>query len=105
MLSHVLIAEAFNNLLKVPRHLFAKLEYKNLAYFDLALPSIHNQTISQPCIVALITQISKLGKMGLPFAEFFLSEVNCLTKNTNEVLGAKIIPGLRFVRMMGGVQK
>ena len=38
MLIHVLNAEVFDNLLKIPRHLFATREYKNLAYFGLALP-------------------------------------------------------------------
>mgnify|MGYP001357165524 CR=1 FL=1 len=85
MLSHVLNAEVYNNVLKVPRHLFATLEDKNLAYFDLALSLICNQIISQPCIVALMTQIEKLGK--------------------NEALGPKIIPGVRFVPMTGGVPK
>ena len=40
MLSHVLNAEIFNNLLKVLRDLFATPEYKILAYFDLALHTI-----------------------------------------------------------------
>ena len=103
MLSHVLNAEVYNNLLKVPLHLFATPENKNLAYFDLALPLIYNQTISQPFIVPLMTQIAKLGKMVLPCAKPSLSEVNCLTKNKNEALGAKNIPGVRFVPMTGGV--
>ena len=38
MLIHVLNAEVFDNLLKIPRYLFATREYKNLAYFGLALP-------------------------------------------------------------------
>ena len=38
MLIHVLNAEVFENLLKIPRHLFAIREYKNLPYFGLALP-------------------------------------------------------------------
>ena len=105
MFSHVLNAEVFNNLLKIPHHLFVIPQYKNLAYFDLALPLIYNQTISQPCIVALMNQIAKLGKMVLPCAKFSLSEVNCLTKNKNQSLGAKIIPGVRFAPMTRGAPK
>ena len=105
MLSYVLNAEVFNNLIKVPCHLYATRGYKNLVYFDLSLPLIYNQTISQPFIVALITHIVKLGKMILPCAEFFLSEINCLTKNKNEALDAKFIPGVRFLPITGGIPK
>jgi len=52
-----------------------------------------------------MTQIAKLGKVGLHCAEFSLSEVNCLTKNKNEAMGAKTISGLRFEPVMGGVPK
>ena len=38
MLIHVLNAEVFDNLLKIPLHLFSTPEDKNLAYFGLALP-------------------------------------------------------------------
>ena len=105
MLSHFLNAEVFNNILKGPRNLFPTREYKNQAYFDLALPLICKQTISQPCIVELITQVLKLGKVGLPCAEFYLSKFNCLTKNKNEALSAKIIPVVRFVPMTSAVPK
>jgi protein-L-isoaspartate(D-aspartate) O-methyltransferase len=42
---------------KVPRHLFVSQAYRNLAYSDQALPIAHGQTISQPYIVALMTQL------------------------------------------------
>ena len=86
MLSDVLNAEVYNNLLKVSCHLFTAPGDENLAYFDLAPPLIYKQTISQPYIVSLMTQTAELGKIVLPFAEFSLSEVNCLTKNKNETL-------------------
>jgi len=41
---------------KVPRHLFVPLNTRNLAYQDSALPIDHEQTISQPYIVALMSQ-------------------------------------------------
>ena len=47
-------------LLKVPRHLFVDPEYLSRAYTDFALPIKENQTISQPYIVALMTQSAML---------------------------------------------
>jgi protein-L-isoaspartate(D-aspartate) O-methyltransferase len=47
-------------LLKVPRHLFVEPEYLSRAYSDFALPIKENQTISQPYIVALMTQSALL---------------------------------------------
>ena len=40
----------------VPRHLFMDAEYAHLAYADQSLPIDHNQTISQPYVVAYMTQ-------------------------------------------------
>ena len=42
---------------KVPRHLFVPPVYRNLAYTDQALPSYCGQTISQPYIVAVMTEL------------------------------------------------
>jgi protein-L-isoaspartate(D-aspartate) O-methyltransferase len=47
-------------MLKVPRHEFITGENKNLAYADYPLPIGNNQTISQPYIVALMTQSAHL---------------------------------------------
>ncbi|MHB1252822.1 MAG: protein-L-isoaspartate(D-aspartate) O-methyltransferase, partial [Candidatus Humimicrobiaceae bacterium] len=41
---------------KIPRHLFVDKNYHNEAYSDYPLPIIMGQTISQPYIVALMTQ-------------------------------------------------
>jgi protein-L-isoaspartate(D-aspartate) O-methyltransferase len=41
---------------KVPRHLFVPPQVRHLAYEDGPLPIGHNQTISQPYIVALMTE-------------------------------------------------
>jgi protein-L-isoaspartate(D-aspartate) O-methyltransferase len=43
----------------VKRHLFVPDELRDLAYADSALPIGHGQTISQPYIVALMTQLSQ----------------------------------------------
>jgi protein-L-isoaspartate(D-aspartate) O-methyltransferase len=47
---------------KVPRHIFVPEEHRHLAYSDCPLPIGQNQTISQPYIVALMTQM--LGLKG-----------------------------------------
>lgn len=41
----------------IPRHLFTTQEHRNLAYTDGPLPIGHGQTISQPYIVALMTEL------------------------------------------------
>ena len=45
----------------VPRHLFVPHEFVLLAYTDQPLPIAHDQTISQPYIVALMTELADLG--------------------------------------------
>jgi len=49
-----------NAMLKVERHLFVPKEYQNLAYSDQPLPIGEGQTISQPYIVALMTELLEL---------------------------------------------
>jgi len=44
----------------VPRHLFVPEEYRHAAYDDNPLPIGSSQTISQPYIVALMTELLKL---------------------------------------------
>jgi protein-L-isoaspartate(D-aspartate) O-methyltransferase len=48
-------------MLKVPRHEFVPREYRGSAYADGALPLKMGQTISQPYIVAYMTQALKLN--------------------------------------------
>ena len=45
---------------KVPRHLFVPDEYRHLSYTDGPLPIGYDQTISQPYIVAYMTEILDL---------------------------------------------
>lgn len=45
---------------EVPRHLFVPEELRSKAYYDGPLPIGHDQTISQPYIVALMTQLLDL---------------------------------------------
>lgn len=44
----------------VPRHIFVQPEYRYLAYSDGPLPIGNDQTISQPYIVALMTELMEL---------------------------------------------
>lgn len=47
---------------KVPRHLFVPAEYQNDAYGDYPLPIGYGQTISQPYIVAYMTEAAQPDK-------------------------------------------
>lgn len=47
---------------EVPRHLFVSPSYRRQAYGDYPLPIDEGQTISQPYIVALMTQYLKVGE-------------------------------------------
>jgi protein-L-isoaspartate(D-aspartate) O-methyltransferase len=53
----LLVMEAMS---RVPRHLFVNSSLQHRAYGDCPLPIGENQTISQPYIVALMTQALKL---------------------------------------------
>ncbi len=46
-------------MLKVPRHHFVRDDLIDRAYHDMPLPIEHGQTISQPYIVALMTQLAQ----------------------------------------------
>ncbi len=54
--------KVINALLKVPRHKFVPEEYKHLAYEDGPLPIGYDQTISQPYIVAYMTEVLELNE-------------------------------------------
>jgi len=56
-ISDPLVLEAMN---RVPRHLFVYPENRHLAYADCPLPIGNGQTISQPYMVALMTQLLEL---------------------------------------------
>lgn len=45
----------------VPRHLFVPHQYRDNAYQDRPLPIGHGQTISQPSLVAMMTEMLKLN--------------------------------------------
>ena len=56
VLKRLKILDAFRN---VPRHLFVPSNVKHLAYADGAQPIGFGQTISQPYIVALMTELAR----------------------------------------------
>ena len=47
---------------KVPRHLFVPVSYANEAYSDRPLPIGYSQTISQPFVVAYMTELTRPAK-------------------------------------------
>ncbi len=54
--------EVLNAMAKVPRHLFVDPSYWNRAYEDHPLPIGEGQTISQPYVVALMTETLQLSR-------------------------------------------
>ncbi len=54
-------ARVLDAMLKTPRHLFVPPDERHLAYIDAPLPIGDGQTISQPYIVALMTQLLELS--------------------------------------------
>ena len=81
---------------KIPRHLFVPFEYREYAYSDQALPSYCGQTISQPYIVAKMTELLSLNKShkvleigtGTGYQTAILAEL------ADEVYTIEIIPEL-----------
>lgn len=52
--------KVLNAMMNVPRHLFVPEPYRHVAYIDGPLPIGEGQTISQPYIVALMTELLEL---------------------------------------------
>jgi protein-L-isoaspartate(D-aspartate) O-methyltransferase len=81
---------------KVPRHEFVPAELKNAAYQDGPLPIGYGQTISQPYIVALMTELLALKKnsrvlevgTGSGYQAAILAEIS------KEVYTVEIVKGL-----------
>ena len=58
---HIYDQRVLEAMRKVPRHRFVPPEHWHLAYADCPLPIGQNQTISQPYIVSLMTELLSLG--------------------------------------------
>ena len=81
---------------KVPRHLFVPEEYVNEAYYDSPLPIGYNQTISQPYIVAYMTEVAKPdpSKTALEIGTGSGYQAAILAETVKKVYTIEIIPEL-----------
>lgn len=81
---------------KVPRHLFVPQGYMDLAYTDGPLPIGENQTISQPYIVAVMTELLGLkgGEKVLEIGTGSGYQAAILADIVKEVYSIEIIPSL-----------
>lgn len=82
--------------LDVPRHQFIPYEYRDEAYFDIALPIGKEQTISQPSLVAIMTQALNLKghEKVLEIGTGSGYQAAILSKLAKEVFSVEIIPAL-----------
>ena len=81
---------------EVPRHEFVPLEYRSAAYRNRPLPIGHGQTISQPVIVALMTELLQLAKTDkvLEVGTGSGYQAAILSVLTREVYTIEIVPEL-----------
>jgi protein-L-isoaspartate(D-aspartate) O-methyltransferase len=81
---------------KVPRHLFVPREYQTEAYADTPLPIGYDQTISQPYIVAFMTEVLKPSakKKALEVGTGSGYQAAILAEIVNHVYSIEIIPEL-----------
>ena len=83
-------------MLKVPRHRFVPPAYQNFAYRNHPLPIGHNQTISQPYIVAYMTEAAAItrGAQVLEIGTGSGYQAAVLCQLAREVYSIEIIPAL-----------
>jgi len=83
-------------MLEVPRHRFVPAAYRNMAYSDAPLPIGFRQTISQPFIVALMTQLLQLkgDERVLEVGSGSGYQAAVLSRIVSEVIGLERIPAL-----------
>lgn len=83
-------------ILKIPRHKFVPKEYQKEAYFDIAIPIGQQQTISQPSLVALMTQSLNLkgNEKVLEIGTGSGYQAAILSYLAREVYSVEIIPTL-----------
>ena len=81
---------------KVPRHLFVPAEYVSRAYNDSPLPIGHGQTISQPFIVAYMTEVVKPTsyKKALEIGTGSGYQAAVLAEIVKQVYSIEIVPEL-----------
>jgi protein-L-isoaspartate(D-aspartate) O-methyltransferase len=81
---------------KVPRHLFVPKEYESEAYDDNPLPIGYGQTISQPYIVAYMTEVAKPdhSKTALEIGTGSGYQAAVLAETVKSVYSIEIVPEL-----------
>lgn len=81
---------------QVPRHLFVPAAYVSEAYSDRPLPIGYSQTISQPCVVAYMTELSKpaRGKTALEIGTGSGYQAAVLAEIVDTVYTIEIVPEL-----------
>jgi len=81
---------------KVPRHLFVPPAIESEAYSDRPLPIGYNQTISQPLIVAHMTELARpaKGKKALEIGTGSGYQAAVLAEIVDTVYTIEIVPGL-----------
>jgi protein-L-isoaspartate(D-aspartate) O-methyltransferase len=91
--SDPVVLQAMNT---VPRHEFVPADYRDQAYEDHPLPIGHGQTISQPYIVALMTELADIqpGERVLEIGTGSGYQAAILAQLTGEVYSIEIIPEL-----------
>ena len=85
-----------NALMSVPRHRFVPSSYRHLAYTDRPLPLSHGQTISQPFIVAYMTEAAEVApeERVLEIGTGSGYQAAVLAEIAREVYSVEIIPAL-----------
>ncbi len=88
--------EVLQAMLEVPRHKFVPERHQYLAYTDQALPIAQKQTISQPYIVALMTELAQVRKKDkvLEIGTGSGYQAAVLAHLAQEVYSIEIIPEL-----------
>ena len=81
---------------KVPRHLFVPASYASEAYSDRPLPIGYSQTISQPFIVAYMTELARpaKGKKALEIGTGSGYQAAVLAEIVDTVYTIEIVPEL-----------
>ena len=92
----VLAESVMDALATVPRHRFMPADRQDVAYLNRALPIGHDQTISQPYIVALMTDLARLapGDKVLEIGTGSGYQAAILAELGAEVYSIEIVPEL-----------
>lgn len=89
-------AQVISAMLRIERHLFVPAEYVQMAYKDGPLPIGYGQTISQPYIVAFMTDILKLksGERVLEIGTGSGYQAAVLAEICDSVYSIEVVPQL-----------